>query len=71
MSARMILDGDIRKLAKKMEKRGYRFEMGKKNHFRIFDPAGDHVGSLCGSPGTPRWELATLRTLARRGGLKV
>lgn len=66
MGAKHVLDKDARKLAKKMESEGFRFEEGRKHHISIVAPNGDHVGTISASPGTPRWELAALRTLCRR-----
>lgn len=65
VAAHEINDKDARKLAKAMEKQGFEFRVDRK-HVRIFAPNGEHVGNLGSSPGTPRWELAALRTLCRR-----
>lgn len=70
MSAADINDRDIRKLAKRMERDGFEFRMNAKNHIRVFAPDGTYAGPLCSSPGTPRWELATLRSICRKWGVK-
>lgn len=70
MAAHDINDKDARKLAKVMEKQGFRFESGRK-HITVFAPDGAQVGTLSQSAGTPRWELAKLRTLCGRWKVKL
>ncbi len=69
MSACDIRDRDIRKLAKRMEDAGFEFRLGRSGHLRVFAPDGSYAGPLCGSPGTPRWELGTLRSICRKWGV--
>lgn len=68
MSAADIHDRDIRKLAKELEAIGFDFRLGSNGHLRVFAPDGTYAGPLSSSPGTPRWELARLRTMGRKRG---
>lgn len=70
MPAKDVLDKDARKLAKQMEAEGFRFEEGRKHHITIYAPDGSHAGTISASPGTPRWELAAMRSMIRRWGKK-
>lgn len=70
MAASEIRDKDIRKTARVMEKSGFEFRVDRK-HVRVFAPSGEHVGNVSGSPGTPRWEMASLRTLCRKYGVRL
>lgn len=67
MSASRVLDKDVKKLARRLEKQyGFAFEEGRRGHFTVLFPDGSHAGTLSSSPGTPRWELAGLRSLERK-----